>query len=131
MCYNHYGGFMKYEIGKKIIGTVSGITEYGIFVKFEDSYTGLIHISEISDHFVNNIHNVAKIGDKIKVKVIEIDHDRNHLKLSIKNFNYKNIAKKENKIVETASGFTTLANKRDFWIKQYLKTKKIANTIDM
>ncbi len=130
MCYNQSGGFMKYEIGKKIIGIVSGITEYGIFVKFEDSYTGLIHISEISDRFVNNIHNVAKVGDKIKVKVIEIDHDNNHLKLSIKNFNYKNI-NKDTKIIETASGFNTLASKRDLWIKQNLKTKKITNTIDM
>ena len=127
MCYNRIGGFMKYEIGKKVVGVVSGITEYGVFVKFDEYYSGLIHISEISDKFVCDINDYVKIGDKIKVKVIDIDNDKNQLKLSIKNFNYKNTSnRKYEKIVETSSGFKTLGQKRNFWINEYLKNKKIS-----
>lgn len=118
---------MKYVVGKRIIGVVSGITEYGVFVNFDEYYSGLIHISEISDKFVNDINDYVKIGDKIKVEILSVDNENNHLKLSIKNINYKNINnKKYDKIVETASGFKTLKVKLPFWIDQYLKNKKIS-----
>lgn len=118
---------MKYEVGKQVVGTVSGIAEYGIFVNFDEYYSGLIHISEISDKFVSDINNYVQIGDKIKVKIIAIDGENNHLRLSIKNINYKNIRRVNyEKIVETPKGFRTLAKKRQNWIEQYLKSKKIS-----
>lgn len=117
---------MKYEKNKIVLGTVSGITEYGAFVKFDEYYSGLIHISEISDKFVSDINNYVKIGDTIKVMILDIDHNNCHLKLSIKNIDYKNENKLHNKkIVETPHRFNTLRKNLDFWIKQYLKNKKI------
>ena len=63
------GDIMKYETGKLVVGVVSGITEYGVFVKFDNLYSGLIHISEISEKFVNDINYYVKIGDYIKTKI--------------------------------------------------------------
>ena len=117
---------MKYEKDKLIIGVVSGITEYGIFVKFDNFYSGLIHISEISDKFVNDINNYVKLGEYIKVKIIGVDNDKFQLKLSIKGINYKTTDKiYGKKIKETKNGFSTLEKKLFFWIKEYLKNKKI------
>ncbi len=117
---------MKYEEGKIAVGTVSGITEYGIFVKFDNYYSGLIHISEISDKFVSDINSYVKIGDRIKVKILSVDSNNYHLKLSIKNLDYRNVSKLNDKyIVETKSGFKTLGIRLNFWIKEYLKSKKI------
>lgn len=117
---------MKYEKNKVVFGTVSGITEYGAFVKFDEYYSGLIHISEISDKFVSDINNFVKIGDIINVMILDVDHKNYHLKLSIKNIDYKKGNGIYNKkIIETPNKFNTLRKKLDFWIKQYLKNKKI------
>ena len=90
---------MKYEKNKIVHGTISGITEYGAFVKFDEYYSGLIHISEISDKFVSDINNFLKIGDTIKVMILDVDHKNYHLKLSIKNINYKNNKKTYKKLI--------------------------------
>ena len=112
----------KYMKGKIIKGIVTGITSYGIFVAFDDYYSGLIHISEISHSFVKNIHDYVNIGDTIYVKIIGIDDEEGHLNLSIKDVNYKqkNMIKKK-KIVETTSGFKTLKYKLPIWIEESLK----------
>lgn len=117
---------MKYEEGKIVVGTVSGITEYGIFVKFDNYYSGLIHISEVSDKFVSDINSYVKMGDRIKVKILGVNSNNYHLKLSIKNLDYRNVSQLNDKyIVETKSGFKTLGIMLNFWIKEYLKSKKI------
>lgn len=116
---------MKYEVGKIIKGTVSGITDYGIFVTLDDYYSGLIHISEISDGYVKNVGDYAKIGDIITAKIIEVDHKSSHIKLSIKNIDYsKNKRYKRKKIIETSTGFTSLQYKLPFWIEENLKKIK-------
>lgn len=112
----------KYEKGKVVKGTVSGITKYGIFISFEDYYSGLIHISEISNNFVKDINDYAKIGDVIEVKILDVDNETNHLKLSIKDIGYnkkKNVRKR--KIIETTNGFNTLSKKLPEWIEENLK----------
>ena len=72
---------------------VTGIESYGIFVSLDEYYSGLIHISEISDDYVRNINNYVKIGETIKVRVLEVDDDTFQLKLSIKNLDYRNTVK--------------------------------------
>lgn len=115
----------KYEKGRIIKGTVSGIESYGAFVTFDEFYTGLIHISEISHGFVKKITDYLNIGDTIYVQIIDVDEETNHLKLSIKNIKYKpNRIKKNKKIVETNTGFKTLAYKLPKWISNSLKTSK-------
>ena len=115
----------KIKKGRIIRGTVSGIESYGVFVSCDDYYTGLIHISEISHGFVKNITDFVKIGDLIFVEILDVDEELGHLKLSIKNIEYKkNVAVKRKKIKETPLGFKTLEYKLPFWIEETLKKIK-------
>lgn len=122
----------KYRKGKIVKGTVSGIESYGAFVTLDDYYSGLVHISEISNGFVKNIHDYVNIGESIYVEILEVDDELCHLKLSIKDINYKvNITNKKKLIRETIHGFTTLEYKLPIWIKENInKMKKNENSID-
>ena len=79
----------KYKKGKIVKGVVTCIESYGAFMAFDEFYTGLIHISEISSGFVKDIHNFVNVGDYIYVEILAVDEEENHLKLSIKNINYR------------------------------------------
>ena len=115
----------KIRKGRIIRGTVTGIESYGAFVACDDYYTGLIHISEISSGFVKNVENFVKVGDLILAEVLDIDEETGHLKLSIKNIDYKkNLYYKRKKIKETALGFKTLEYKLPIWIEEALDNKK-------
>ena len=77
-------------------GIITSIKKYGAFLSFEDGYIGLLHISEISSNFVNNIHSYFKIGDTIKVVVKKVDNSTKFLSVSLKDLPteenpYKNI----------------------------------------
>ena len=112
----------KYNIGEIVLGCVTGIEKYGVFVNLDEYYSGLIHISEISSSFVRNIHDYVKLGETIKVKILEEDEESHHVKLSIKDFDYRIGKKKNEKIVETVTGFTTLQTKLEEWVyKKYTK----------
>ncbi len=122
----------KYKVGKVVRGTVTGIESYGIFVSLDEFYSGLIHISEISNNYIKNINDYVNIGDIIYVKVKEVDDELSQLKLSIKNINY-NGKRKVNRtpIKETSLGFSTLKYKLPFWIKENIeKNKKTQKDID-
>ncbi len=123
---------VKYTKGKIVKGTVTCIEPYGAFMSFDEYYTGLIHISEISKGFVKDIHDFIDVGDHIYVEILEVDKEEAHLKLSIKNINYKiNGKMRKHKIIETPSGFTTIAKKLPIWInKELKKIKNASNTID-
>jgi len=115
----------KYQKGKIVEGVVSGIESYGIFVSFDEFYSGLIHISEVSNNFVKDLHDFVQIGETIYVEILEVDEEQYKLKLSIKNIKYKKNVKKEKKrIVETHNGFKTLAYKLPIWIKENLEKSK-------
>ncbi len=72
----------KYNIGDVLDGTITGIVDFGVFVKVEDGLEGLVHISEIDWALVEDPRAMFKVGDKVKVKVIEIKE--NKISLSIK-----------------------------------------------
>ena len=108
----------KYKIGEIVLGCVTGIEKYGIFVNLDEYYSGLIHISEVSSAFVRNIHDYVKLGETIKVKVLEEDEENHHVKLSIKDFDYRIGKKKNEKITETAKGFSTLESMLEQWIDE-------------
>ena len=103
----------KYEKGKIITGCVTGIENYGIFVTLDEYYSGLIHISEISSNFVRNINDYVNIGETIKAKVVDIDDENYHVKLSIKDINYKDDGSKLIRLAETKSGFEPLKEHLD------------------
>lgn len=112
----------KYMKGRILKGVVTGIEPYGIFVQFDDYYSGLIHISEISDGFVKDPSKFVSIGEIINVKIIDVDDQIGHLKLSIKNIQYKEKkVTKRRKIIETPLGFKTLAYHLPIWINESLK----------
>jgi len=71
------------EPGKIVEGTVSNIVEFGAFVDLE-GIDGLIHISELSWSHVNHPSEVVSIGDKVNVKVLDIDRDRQRISLGLK-----------------------------------------------
>lgn len=112
---------VKYKAGNIVDCVVSGIADYGIFCNLEDYYSGLIHISEISNGYVSDINNVLKIGDHIKAKILAVDEENLKLKLSIKDlpkFRKKKYSKR--KIVESGSGFGILKTNLDKWIDEAL-----------
>lgn len=74
---------MAVEIGKIYEGKVTGITKFGAFVEIEDGISGMVHISEVSSSFVNDINDVLKKGDQVKVKVIKKTDD-GKISMSIK-----------------------------------------------
>lgn len=114
-----------YEKGKIVKGIVSGVEKYGIFVKFDEFYSGLIHISEISNGFVRDPNNFVKIGDTINVKILEVDEMAGQLKLSIKDISYKEKPNRHRrKIVETPLGFRTLAYHLPRWIQENIENTR-------
>lgn len=72
----------KYQVGDIVEGEVTGIVEFGVFIKLEENLEGLVHISEIDWGLVENLNDFVKIGDKINVKVIDIKDGK--ISLSIK-----------------------------------------------
>ena len=74
---------MSLEVGTIVEGIVTGITDFGAFVEVEKGKTGLVHISEVAEDYVKDIKNYLKRGQKIKVKVLNIDKD-GKISLSIK-----------------------------------------------
>lgn len=118
----------QYKKGEIVTGCVTGIEKYGIFVSLDEYYSGLIHISEISDFFVKNPSDYVYVGETIKALVIDdSDLDSYHVKLSIKNIDYKFTKKKRKKIIETTSGFKTLQEALPGWIET--KKEEILSTV--
>ena len=115
----------EFNVGSIVSCTVTGIKEYGIFVKLDNDYRGLIHISKISDKFVKNVEDFAKVGETIYAEIESIDESTKHCVLSIKNMNYRI---EENPLIhETISGFSTLKKKLPEWIadkKEEYNTEK-------
>lgn len=107
--------------------TITGIQNYGAFATL-DNYDGLIHISEISYGYVKNINDFVKIGDEIYAKVVEVNNEDNHLKLSIKDIDYKNDGSDLEKMEETKNGFKPLKDNLEVWINE--KIREITNKMD-
>ncbi len=102
-----------------IKATVTGVQKYGAFVNTED-YDGLIHISEISYGYVKNVNDYLKVGDNIFVEIVEVDED-NHLKLSIKDIDYKKDGTRLKRMAETKNGFMPLKDNLELWINEKIK----------
>jgi S1 RNA binding domain protein len=74
---------MSIEVGSKLQGKVTGITNFGAFVELPGGSTGLVHISEVADNYVKDINDHLKVGDQVEVKVINVEKD-GKIGLSIK-----------------------------------------------
>lgn len=76
--------FEDLSIGMILTGTIRNVTDFGAFVDIGVKHDGLVHISEMSDKFVKNPSEIVSVGDVVKVKVIDIDKERQKVKLSMK-----------------------------------------------
>ncbi len=102
------------KIGDVVTGTVTGLQDYGVFVKVGD-YDGLIHISELSDKFVRDVRDYLTVGDIIDLKVLEVDEHYKKLKLSYKAIKDRRINRKY------MIGFKSIEKKLPKWVESKLK----------
>jgi len=73
-----------YNINDELEGTVTKVVTFGAFVEILDGVEGLVHISELAQHHVENPREIIQPGDPVRVKILEIDSERRRLSLSIK-----------------------------------------------
>lgn len=112
------------KVGQIVEVSITGVQPYGAFALLPDGTSGLIHISEISDHFVRSIENFVHVGQSIKVKILDIDPSTHQAKLSLKAID-QHLKRREKRttyrhprrlIRETPSGFAPLASMLPIWI---------------
>ena len=97
------------NVGDIVLAKVTGISDFGFFVSIGE-FTGLCHISEISNSFVEDIKKFVAIGD-------DIDEESKKVKVSIKDIYYLS-HDDENRIKETRRGFLPLKEMLPIWIKE-------------
>lgn len=118
----------EYEPGEELTGTVTGIQPYGAFVALDEETQGLVHISEITYGFVKEINEYLKIGQKVEVKVLEVDKTAGKISLSIRALQESPPAAMKDEgprqplqdriDVGDSEGFNSLKEKLEEWIKQ-------------
>jgi len=91
----------KYLVGADLDGTVTKITNFGVFVELENDLEGLLHISELSETKVNNPEEVVSVGDKVRVKVIRVNPEERKIGLTL--LEVTEAAPRQPKSAETAS----------------------------
>lgn len=74
----------KLHVGDVVHGEVVKILPFGAIIKFGDDIEGLLHVKEASHYYVKNIYEVAKVGQKLDLKIIDIDEEHNKVSLSLK-----------------------------------------------
>ena len=74
---------MSIEVGNNLKGKVTGIKKFGAFVELPEGKSGLVHISEVADNYVENVEDHLSVGDEVEVKVLSIADD-GKISLSIK-----------------------------------------------
>ena len=120
---------MKYQIGDLIVGKITSVKPYALFLSFENGSNGLLHISELSDSYIRDIEKYGSLGDEIKVKVIAIDEANGFLRVS-----YKRVPEEERYsthineariyLEESEKDFSELEKKLPIWINETLKKVK-------
>ena len=75
------------EVGMLLPGIVSNITQFGCFVEIGIKTKGLIHVSQLSDHYVKDPLEVVHLQQQLTVKVIGVDEERGRISLSLKGLN--------------------------------------------
>lgn len=101
----------KYEIGDEVDGSVTGVVDFGAFIKLEEGLEGLVHISEIDWGLVDDPRNFVKAGQKIRAKIIEIKDGKISLSLKQMKPNPWQEAAKKYKKDQTVSGVIIKFNK--------------------
>ena len=139
----------KYSVGDKVMGEVTGVVDFGVFVKIEEGLEGLVHISEMDWGLVENPKNMYKVGEKIEVKIIEIKEEKISLSIkALKENPWNNVEKRYKKgdavkgvvikfnkhgaLVSIEEGIAGLVHVSEFGNEAKLKEKlKLGNSYDL
>jgi len=107
----------KVQVGKRVVGTIASIVEYGLFVEIAPNIEGLVHISEVSwTDRINNLAEKFKVGQKVEVFIVSINKENRRISLSIKQLSldpWETIDQKF-KLGQKISG--TISNMTDFGV---------------
>jgi small subunit ribosomal protein S1 len=99
----------RYEVGKEITGTVTNLTDFGVFIELEEGIEGLVHVSEVSKEKIKTPVGKFNVGDVITAKVMHINSEERRIGLSIKRLEMDNeqnlLSEYVNKIGPTTSTF--------------------------
>ncbi|AMB99731.1 hypothetical protein AWM75_06910 [Aerococcus urinaehominis] len=115
-----------FHIGQIVEGVITGIQNYGVFVKIDDRYQALIHISEINHGFVSDLDKRFKLGDHVQAQVIDIDEYSDKMSLSLRSLQYapsqvKKWKKRPRRRRPPQIGFKSLADKMPAWTNEALE----------
>ncbi|MCA8995322.1 MAG: S1 RNA-binding domain-containing protein, partial [Planctomycetaceae bacterium] len=99
----------RYQPNQVLTGTVTKITNFGVFVGLENGLEGLLHISELADHKVDNPEEIVKVGDEIEVKVLRVDTDERKIGLSRKRVEW---AEEDSIEAEAPASMSTMSTER-------------------
>ena len=118
----------EFKIGDIVEGQITGIQNYGVFVGLSPTEQGLVHISECKHGYMNELSNQIKVGDKVKVMVIDIDEYTKKISLSMRVLmklntpTYPARTKKRAKRHLPDIGFSSVAKKLPEWIDSALQS---------
>jgi len=76
--------FEDLKIDMELTGTVRNVVDFGAFVDIGVKNDGLVHVSQISDRFIKHPMDAVSVGDTVKVKILNIDHDKQKVSLTMK-----------------------------------------------
>ena len=93
-----------YNVGDELEGKVTKVVTFGAFVEILDGVEGLVHISELAPHHIENPREIVEQGDQVKVRILEIDSERRRLSLSIKRVEGQNLPLRQLEPEEGAAG---------------------------
>ena len=113
----------QYKIGMILEGKITGIQPYGAFVELDNKTQGLIHVSEIRHGYVKAIDDYVKIGDKVKVEIIDIDEYSKKISLSLRALTAETLKSHTHKKIYFTNrqkhiGFKPLKLQMDQWVKE-------------
>ena len=119
---------IEHKVGDIIEGTITSIRDFGAMMIFSDETKGLLHISQVANVFIRNIHKYLKVGKTYQVKIIGIEED-GFLKVSMSQITeeekeeYHNSLVKKYPVDEEMIDFTILKEKLPQWIEQEKEEK--------
>ena len=118
----------EFKIGDIVEGQITGIQNYGVFVGLSPTEQGLVHISECKHGYMNELSNQIKVGDKVKVMVIDIDEYTKKISLSMRVLMKLNTPPYPARTKKRATrhlpdiGFSSVAKKLPEWIDSALQS---------
>lgn len=114
------------QVGDIVVGVVAKVYHNYAIMVFEDDYTGLLHISELSNRFIRSFTGYCKVGNVYTVKVIAVDQERMNVKVSLKQMNSleRRQTLKGEMVPEGKIDATKLLEKLPDWIEKAIEQEE-------